>query len=73
MRSLILVIHICAGVVGLLSGVGAVSFRKGSRRHRVVGNVFFGAMLGTATSSAIGLKCEMFAECRLAAGRGMFS
>jgi hypothetical protein len=45
MRSSILVIHICGGVVGLLSGIAAVSFRKGSARHRVAGNLFFVAML----------------------------
>ena len=52
MRSLILVIHICAGTLGLLSGVAAVSFRKGSRRHRTAGNVFFGAMLVMGFSAA---------------------
>jgi hypothetical protein len=52
MRLPILVIHICAGVVGLLSGVAAVSFRKGSRRHRVAGNLFFGAMLAMGSSAA---------------------
>lgn len=52
MRLPILVIHICAGVLGLLSGVSAMSFRKGSRRHRVAGNVFFGAMLAMGLSAA---------------------
>ena len=45
MRSSILVIHVCGGVVGLLSGVAAMSFRKGSRRHGLAGNVFVIAML----------------------------
>ena len=45
MRLPILVIHICAGVVGLLSGGAAISFRKGSHRHRRAGNIFFVAML----------------------------
>ena len=44
MRLPILIIHICAGVVGVLSGAAAMSFRKGSRWHRVAGNVFFVAM-----------------------------
>lgn len=52
MRLPILVIHICAGVLGLLSGVGAMSFRKGSRRHSLTGNVFFGAMLVMGLSAA---------------------
>src|SRR6266581_8620813 len=45
MRPPILIIHICAGVVGVLSGAAAMSFRKGSRPHRVGGNLFFVAML----------------------------
>jgi len=45
MRLPILVLHICAGVVGLLSGGAAISFRKGSHRHRRAGNIFFVAML----------------------------
>lgn len=52
MRSLILVIHICAGTIGLLSGVAAMSFRKGSRRHGLAGNVFFLAMLVMGSSAA---------------------
>ena len=45
MRTAILAIHICAGVVGVLAGAGAMTFRKGSRRHGLSGNVFFVAML----------------------------
>ena len=52
MRLPILIIHICAGLVGLLSGAAAMSFRKGSRRHRVAGNVFFVAMLVMGSSAA---------------------
>lgn len=44
----ILFIHICSGIVGLLSGAAAVSFRKGSRRHRMAGNVFVISMLSLA-------------------------
>ena len=53
MRLLILVIHICGGVVGLLSGVAAVSFRKGSYRHRVAGNIFFISMLTNGATAAL--------------------
>ena len=53
MRLLILVIHICGGVVGLLSGVAAVSFRKGSPRHRVAGNIFFISMLTLGSTAAL--------------------
>lgn len=52
MRFPILVLHICAGILGLLSGAAAISFRKGSRWHRVVGNVFFVSMLGMSTAGA---------------------
>jgi len=52
MRPPILIIHICAGVVGVLSGAAAMSFRKGSRQHRVGGNFFFFAMLVMGSSAA---------------------
>ena len=52
MRLPILVLHICAGVLGVLSGAAAMSFRKGSRRHRLTGNVFFVAMLVMGSSAA---------------------
>ncbi|HEV2707564.1 MAG TPA: hypothetical protein VGV59_16725 [Pyrinomonadaceae bacterium] len=52
MRLPILVVHICAGLIGLLSGVAAMSFRKGSRRHGLTGNVFFVAMLVMGSSAA---------------------
>jgi hypothetical protein len=41
----ILVIHICAGTLGLLSGTAALSFRKGSPRHVLAGKVFVASML----------------------------
>jgi hypothetical protein len=52
----VLFLHICAGTLGLLSGFVAMSFRKGSRGHRVAGNVFVASMLilaVTATALAI--------------------
>ncbi|MDQ5845814.1 MAG: hypothetical protein M3539_11030 [Acidobacteriota bacterium] len=52
MRLPILIFHICGGVVGVLSGAAAMSFRKGTRRHRVAGNVFFVAMLVMGSSAA---------------------
>src|SRR5829696_8437914 len=52
MRSLILVIHICGGVAGMLSGIAAVAFRKGSRRHGMAGNVFFVSMLTMGSTAA---------------------
>ena len=47
----ILLIHISAGTIGLFSGAAAISFRKGSRRHAVAGNVFVLSMLTMATSA----------------------
>jgi uncharacterized membrane protein len=52
MRLPILIIHICGGVVGLLSGIAAMSFRKGSPRHRLAGNIFFISMLTMASTAA---------------------
>src|SRR6266478_8742119 len=53
MRFPILVIHICGGVLGLLSGIAAVSFRKGSPRHRMAGNIFFISMLTNGSTAAL--------------------
>jgi uncharacterized membrane protein len=48
----ILLLHICAGTTGVLSGFVAVFLRKGSRWHRIIGNVFFIAMLALGSSGA---------------------
>jgi uncharacterized membrane protein len=47
----ILLVHICAGTLGLLSGAAAMSFRKGSRRHVLAGRVFVAAMLTMAVGA----------------------
>jgi hypothetical protein len=44
----ILIGHICAGTLGLLSGTAAMSFRKGSPRHALAGKVFVASMLTMA-------------------------
>ena len=49
--SLILVVHICSGIAGLLSGAVAMSLRKGSRRHRLAGNVFVISMLSLGATA----------------------
>jgi len=41
----ILIVHICAGSLGLLSGTAAMSFHKGSPRHVLAGKVFVASML----------------------------
>lgn len=45
MRLALLSLHIAGGIVGLLSGTVAMAYRKGSRGHRVAGDVFIVAML----------------------------
>lgn len=47
----ILLLHMCAGMVGLLSGATAIIFRKGSPRHVVAGKVFVVSMLTMAGSA----------------------
>src|SRR6266850_4001047 len=49
----ILVVHICAGSLGLLSGTAAMSFRKGSPRHVLAGKVFVVSMLTMASTAAL--------------------
>ena len=48
----LIVFHVCAGTVALLSGAVAMSLRKGSRRHGLAGDVFDISMLGLAASGA---------------------
>ncbi len=47
----ILIGHICAGTLGLLSGTAAMSFRKGSPRHVLAGKVFVASMLTMAVGA----------------------
>src|SRR5260370_16976663 len=47
----LLPLHISAGIVGILSGATAMSFRKGSARHALAGKVFVIAMLTLAASA----------------------
>jgi len=48
----LLPVHLSAGVVGILSGTAAMSFRKGSPRHALAGRIFVIAMV-TMSSSAV--------------------
>ena len=43
--AVVLYLHIGAGTLGLLAGAAALGFRKGSRLHRLAGNIFVVAML----------------------------
>ena len=47
----ILLGHICAGTLGLLSGTAAMSFRKGSGRHARAGQIFVASMLTMAVAA----------------------
>ncbi len=47
----ILVVHICAGTLGLVTGTAAMSFRKGSPRHVLAGKVFVVSMLTLAAAA----------------------
>jgi hypothetical protein len=47
----ILVVHICAGTLGLFSGTAALSFRKGSPGHVLVGKMFVASMLTMAVGA----------------------
>ena len=47
----IMLVHLSAGTLGLLSGTAAMSFRKGSRRHVLAGKVFVAAMLTMAVGA----------------------
>jgi hypothetical protein len=45
MRLPLLFLHISGGVLAMFAGAAAMSFRKGSRGHRMAGNVFVVSML----------------------------
>jgi hypothetical protein len=47
----ILIVHICGGTLGLLSGTAAISFRKGSPSHIRAGKVFVASMLVMAVTA----------------------
>jgi len=50
----LLLLHICAGITGLISGAAAISLAKGSRGHVLDGRVFVVSML-TMSVAAISL------------------
>ena len=47
----LLPLHVSAGIVGILSGTAAMSFRKGSPRHALAGKIFVISMLTMAASA----------------------
>jgi uncharacterized membrane protein len=51
--SFLVFFHIWAGTIGILSGFAALFLRKGSRLHRLAGNVFFVSMLAMAGTAVV--------------------
>jgi uncharacterized membrane protein len=47
----VMLVHICGGSLGLISGAAALSFRKGSRRHALAGKIFVASMLTMAAGA----------------------
>jgi uncharacterized membrane protein len=47
----LLPVHIAGGIVGMLSGTAALTFRKGSPRHALAGKVFVASMLTMAAGA----------------------
>jgi uncharacterized membrane protein len=45
MRLPLLILHVSGGVLAMFAGAAAMSFRKGSRGHRIAGNIFVLSML----------------------------
>src|SRR5258708_25510995 len=51
LHSFVLTVHIGCGILGILSGTAALSFRKGSTRHALAGKVFVASMLTMAAAA----------------------
>lgn len=47
----LLPVHITSGMLGILSGAAALTFRKGSPRHALAGKIFVASMLTMATAA----------------------
>lgn len=47
----LLPVHIAGGLMGILAGAAALSFRKGSSRHALAGKVFVASMLTMSTAA----------------------
>jgi uncharacterized membrane protein len=62
-----LILHICGGILGFLSGSAALVVRKGSRLHRLTGDVFVGSMLSMALSGGF-LALIKFQQVNVLAG-----
>ena len=50
---LLLIPHAASGTIALVAGTAAFIYKKGSRPHRMAGNVFFVSMLGLAVTGTV--------------------
>ena len=48
---LLLALHVAAGSVALLAAFAAISLKKGSPKHNLVGRVYFWAMMAVALTA----------------------
>jgi len=66
-----LILHICGGILGFFSGSAALLVRKGSRLHRLTGDVFVWSMLSMAVSGGF-LALMKFQRVNVIAGAFTF-
>jgi len=66
-----LILHICGGILGFFSGSAALLVRKGSRWHRLTGDVFVWSMLSMAVSGGF-LALMKFQRVNVIAGAFTF-
>ena len=66
----VLITHVTAGSLGILSGAAALAVRKGERLHRVFGTVFFVSML---VMSAMGAYLALHKPDRLSTVTGVLT
>lgn len=50
-QDLLMLLHIVAGTAALLAGTGALLFKKGSKRHRITGIIFYWGMIIVALTA----------------------
>lgn len=65
-----LLVHVCGGTLGLVSGTAAMSFRKGSRWHALAGKVFVFSML---TMAAVAVYLAIIKDQPGNSGGGIFT
>jgi hypothetical protein len=51
--TIVLILHVLAGMLALIAGALALFFQKGGKRHQLIGRIFFYSMLGVCFSSIV--------------------